>query len=177
MKLGDCAAAIALLFLVLVAPGCASAARAEEMIPTSFDVTSRHDKSVVVSGDGGKTTSGWGQSEIGNDEFVQAVVQALQRSAVFASVVQGQEADYRLHVVLGEVGAAKSDPEFTAQVTAAWTLTDRAGGKVLDETIAAEGSATLGDAFVGIKRLQIMKERAARANIRLGIERLSKLSL
>jgi hypothetical protein len=62
-------------------------------------------------------------------------------------------------------------------VTATWTLTDRAGTKLLDDTIAAEGSATFDDAFVGIKRLQIMKERAARANIRLGIERLSRLRL
>lgn len=177
MKYGEHAAAVALFFGVLIAPGCASAARAEEMVPTEFEVTDRHDKSVVVSADGGKSTSGWGQSEIGSEEFARAVVTALERSMVFKSAVQGQEADYRLQVVLGEVGATKSDPEFTAQVTATWTLTDRAGTKLFDETIAAEGSATIGDAFVGIKRLQIMKERAARANIRLGIERLSRLRL
>jgi hypothetical protein len=33
------------------------------------------------------------------------------------------------------------------------------------------------DAFVGTKRLQLTKEGAARANIRLGIERLSQLAL
>lgn len=176
MKSGDCAAAIALFFFMLVAPGCAAAARAEEMTPADFDVTRRHDRSVVVSGEGGKTTSGWGQSEIGDDEFVQAVVAALQRSCVFAAVVQGQEADYRLRVALAEVGLVGAF-DVTAKVTATWTLTDRAGTKVLDDTIAADGAATLGDAFVGIKRLQIVKERAARANIRLGIARLSQLSL
>lgn len=177
MKRGERLAAIGLILAVLTVPGCASPARAEEMTPTDIDVSNRHDKSVVVSADGGKATSGWGQSEISSDEFARAVVATLQLSMVFASVVQGQEADYRLHVVLGEVGATRSDPEFTAQVTATWTLTDRAGTKLLDDTIAAEGSATLGDAFVGIKRLQIMKERAARANIRFGIERLSRLRL
>lgn len=177
MKRGELAAAVGLLLAVLTAPGCASPARAEEMVPTDIDATDRHDKSVVVSADGGKATSGWGQSEISSEEFARAVVAALQGSMVFASVVQGQEADYRLHVVLGEVGSTRSDPEFTAQVTATWTLTDRAGTKLLDDTIAAEGSATFDDAFVGIKRLQIMKERAARANIRLGIERLSRLRL
>lgn len=177
MKHGENAAAIGLLLGVLIAPGCASAARAEEMVPTEFGVTDRHDKSVVVTADGGKPTSGWGQSEIGSEEFASAVVAALERSMVFKSAVQGQEADYRLQVVLGEVGSKKSDPEFTAQVTATWTLTDRDGTKRFDETIVSEGSATLGDAFVGIKRLQIMKERAARANIREGIERLSRLRL
>jgi hypothetical protein len=160
----------------LLVAACAAPARTEEMIPGNFDVASRHGGSITVSGDGGKATSGWGYSEIGTDEFVQAVVAALQSSMVFASV-QGRQADYRLHVVLGEVGAVPSDREQTARVTATWTLTDRVGTKLLDETITATGSATLGDAFVGTKRLQIMKERAARANIRLGIERLAKLEL
>lgn len=176
MKVRKCAAGV-LLSLTLVATGCASPARAEEMVPAEFDVTRRHDKSVVVTGDGGKATSGWGYSEVGTDEFVQAVVAAVQQSAVFASIGQLEEAQYHLHVVLGEVGAVPSDREHLAQATVTWTLTDRAGTKILDETITARGSARLDDAFVGIKRLQIMKERAARANIKVGIARLSSLSL
>ena len=178
MKSCDCAAAIALLGLVLVAPGCSSPARVEEMTPTAFEVTHHHGKSVVVSGDGGKATSSfWGHAEIGTDEFVQAVAAALRRSGVFAAVVHAEDADYRLHVALGEVGQESSGFDITAQVSATWTLTDRAGNKVLEDTFGARGTATLGDAFVGTKRVQIVKERAARENIRIGIERLSKLTL
>lgn len=178
MRVHRICAACALIGTILPGPGCSAPARAEEMVPVAATVTGRHAKSVSVTGEGGSETSEfWGHSQIGTEEFVQAVAQSLRVFGVFASVVRGEDADYHLHVVLVEAGNESDGFDITSRVKAKWTLTDRGGSKVLDETIGGEGAAGLGDAFVGTKRMQIVQERAARANIKAGVERLSKLGL
>jgi hypothetical protein len=89
-----------------------------------------------------------------------------------------RDADFALHVELLETTTPPSaDFSTTVGLAARWTLTDKAGGRVFEDTVRSEHTCTLGDAFVGTKRLQLTKEGAARANIRLGIERLSQLAL
>jgi hypothetical protein len=169
--------AVAVLTLAFVGPGCAAPARAEAMVPADYVVLHRHQKSVAVSTGGGQETSGWGYSYIGNDALAAAIHDALLRSGVFASVVHGDDADFRLHVELVSESAPAAGFETTFHLTAHWTLQDKAGAKVLDADITSQNTASVSDAFVGVKRLQLQKEGAACANIRLGIERLSQLTL
>jgi len=169
--------AFAGLALAPFASGCAAPARAEAMVPTDYVVLHRHSKSVAVTTAGGQETSGWGYSHIGNDALAAAITDALARSCVFASVVHGDDADYRLRVELISESPPASGMESTFQLTAHWTLQDKAGSKLLDTDIASECHASIHDAFVGVKRRQLQEEGAACANIRLGIERLSQLTL
>jgi hypothetical protein len=165
------------LGLAVFAVGCASPAQPSAMIPKSFNIT-KHlsgSVSVVVTG-GNKTNPAW-KSDISSEDFSTALVEALNQSALFASVASANT-DYRLAVQLVKVISPNWGLTFTDSVVSEWQLVRvRDSAVVSDEYITTSFSATPGDAFAAIKRLRLANEGAARANIAEGIRRLSGLNL
>jgi hypothetical protein len=66
----------------------------------------------------------------------------------------------------------------TVNLTANWKLTHIATRKIVyQDDISKSYTATVGDAFVAIKRLRLAEEGAARENITEGLNRISRLNL
>jgi len=66
--------------------------------------------------------------------------------------------------------------DFTVKMEAAWSLKKADGTVVMQESIKSEGTATMGDAFVGAERLRLANEAAARANIAAALDKIGKLN-
>lgn len=164
--------ACVLLFSQLTA--CESPIRAERMVPTDFDVESRHPYSVSVMTQGGKGTTAQ-RAEINDDAFREAIERSIMASAVFSTVVEG-DADYELSVIILEATrppAVLGSFSATVTVLTQWILS-RPSGTVFETFVETEHSSS---AFSGGKRWRLAKEGAARKNVREGIRRLSRFEL
>ncbi|MCL4456713.1 MAG: hypothetical protein M1147_05660 [Nitrospirae bacterium] len=158
--------------------GCATPAKHEGMIPTALEVAGKHSKTVSVSVQGGQETTWMSSSKISNEAFTEALVGAITKSGVFSSVIQGKDADYLLTVALFNLEQPVFGLSYTVKMVSDWTL-QRADNKavVWQESIKSEYTATLGDAIVGVTRLRLATEGAARDNIARGLAKISQLKL
>jgi hypothetical protein len=66
---------------------------------------------------------------------------------------------------------------FTVKMEAGWTLKRASGATVWQESIKSEHTATMGDAMVGVTRLRLATEGAARNNIATGLAKIGQLNL
>lgn len=162
---------VVLSCVMVTITGCSYRARPTAMIPDQVAVVHRHAGSVMLNTVG---TESWDETLINGDEFAAALERAIVQSGVFATVVRSSQADYRLYV---EAKATRSG-NVTAHVGGTWRLTNMRSGKVVfDEFITATAHKTIGDALVGMTRVQLAVEAATQAFIRDGLERLSRLEL
>ena len=172
------ALACCLCCLTLSAVGCASGAVAINMIPEDFELLRTHSNSVRVQTAGGRETEWYAGSQISDEAFLEALYHSLEKSSVFSKVVTEGEADYFLDVFITDVVQPLMAFNMHVSVVANWTLTKLPSKKVvLKELIPTPYTATVGDALMGLKRLRLANEGAARANIREGIRRISELEL
>lgn len=171
-------AALLLIVLLALTAGCASGVRPSAMVPQDFSVAVQSSRSVHASVSGADETDPMWGSQLSSSAFHEALVAAIQRSGVFATVVSGPEADYQLRVRLVDLDQPFAGFNMTVGLTCKWTLVNEAtGDSVMEATITSEHTAKVGDSLVGVKRLRIAREGAARENIREGIERVSRLTL
>lgn len=168
---------VLLLAWVTFSSGCASPARSGAMVPGTFDLAARHDASVSVGGEGGQETDPMWTSEISTREFVRAIESSLRNSGKFSTVIEGGPGDYRLQVNLASVDQPLFGFSFTVRISTRWILSDATDKVVFDDFIRSEHTTTTKEALAGVTRLRLATEGAARENIRLGIERLSRLQL
>ena len=163
---------------IAVLAGCASPAKYEAMIPSSFEMSKLHPQSVSVSASGGKETDSTGKPQISDAAFTQALTEAITRSKTFSRVVQGAGGDYVLTVAIISVDQPSIGFSFTVKMEAGWTLKRAAGGApVWQESIRSQHTAGATDAFAGVERLRLATEGAARNNIAQGLSSISKLNL
>jgi len=81
-----------------------------------------------------------------------------------------------LDVVIQRLHQPMAGTDMTVDMKVAWTLTNLAtGNEVWDEVIRSSHTATVGDEFVGICRLQLANEGAARENIRRGLKAIPRV--
>ena len=169
-----------LLLLVIAAMlvGCATPATFEGMVPGSFDIIQKHPHAVNVKVTGGQETSAMWKTQISNEAFAQALVEAINKTQAFSKVIQGTGADYLLLVTIFSMEQPTFGGAFTVNLEAGWTLTRADNGvKVWQEAIKSEFTATMGDAFGGATRLRLATEGAARNNIAAGLAKISRLNL
>jgi len=146
------------------------------MIPGEYQVTHRHAHTTSVEVAGGQKTNPAWASQISNPAFEEALTSAIQQSGVFSAVVNAGGADYQLKVTLVNLDQPMIGFNMTVNAVADWKLISAADKKpVFDEYIATPYTAKVSDAFVGVTRLRLANEGAARANIKEGIRRLSEL--
>lgn len=158
--------------------GCATPATHEGMIPTDYDTARKQAKSVSVQVGGGQATSSMGKSQISDEAFAKALVEAITKSQTFSQVVQGKGGDYQLLVNIVSMEQPTFGLDMTVKMEAGWTLKNIATGQVVwQEAIKSQHTATTGDAFVGTTRLRMANEGAARNNIKQGLARISRLNL
>ena len=176
--LGACA-----LGLLCVASGCVRTPRLDEITPSPVSAAAKSSYSVSVAAD--ESLKMMPDDGLGNtvprDRYVKAVERGLIASGLFARVAPRGQADYDLDVTVFRVTMGAPDGigyVLVYEVTAAWKLTKPGEATALfDERVSGRGRANFGDAFNGITRNTVARERAARASIAEGINRLSALTV
>jgi hypothetical protein len=171
-------AASALVFSVSLLGGCASPTTSNGMTPVAIQTTTKHAKSISLLVSGGKETNSIGKSQISDETFTQSITDAINSSKVFSSVVQGKGADYLLTVTMFNMNQPSFGTSFTVKMEVGWSLKRADTSAVVwQESIKSEHTATISDAFVGVERLKLATEGAAKNNISQGLSKISGLKL
>lgn len=158
--------------------GCASPAAKDAMIVSDMPEIQKSQKTVAIETQGGSETSSMGSSNISNSDFAKAIEDSIIQNGLFSQVVQRDGADYVLNVSIVNMSKPSFGASFTVDMEAAWSLSDRATGTVvMRESIKSSHTTTMGEAFVGVTRLRLAVEGAARENIRQGLTAISGLQL
>jgi hypothetical protein len=162
----------------LFSVGCASASKSSAMIPDSFTVHRAHQASVGLVVDGGQETNPMWTSQISNEAFRQALEASILSSGLFSAVLEVEDVDYLLQVELVDMEQPMMGFNMDVRLSADWRVV-KADSKevVFEQRVLGSHTATVGDAFAGVKRLRLANEGAARSNIQQGLERVSNLSL
>ena len=175
--------AIVLLATSLVM-GCVAMPRTENLKPTSVPVIQRIPRTVSLSVDPSITVypdRGLG-SRVPQDRYLEAVRQTLAESKLFAAISPKGEADYDLYATVFRERMIVADRVagyvLEYDIVADWRLVSADSGESLfHEEITGRGHANVGDAFNGITRNTVARERGAQETIEEGIRKLSELSL
>jgi hypothetical protein len=160
------------IFLV----GCASSAKMENMVyqGNSNIYPEELKESIEVSSvtGGEKTNAAW-TSEIDNDAFSSAL-----RDSLAAQDLLSDNGRYQLEVKMLEVDQPLFGFDMTVTTHVKYTITDTVNNVVIfDQAIDAPYTATMGDAFAGVKRLRLANEGSGKKNIESLLEELSKLDI
>lgn len=172
------------IVIVFVTSGCISTPRISRMVIDNVEIQSKHAASVCIireegveikydkQGFGGKITAA---------AYLKAVIESIKKSNLFSQVVSDGKEDYQLSATLTKSNFGTKDItgagySLRYTISAQWVLIDKKTSKILfDETITGTGGANFLDAFNGITRNTIARERAVKKNIAKGIQRLSSL--
>lgn len=167
--------------IVLITVGCVTPlpANRQAMAPASISIGTHHPYSVSVKTSGGSETENLGSSNISNAELQAAIESAITDSRLFQRVVRGSDGrDYELAVTLFELNKPLFGSTFTVTMETAWTLTRISDGRVVfRKGISSTGVATGSDTWIGVHRLRMAVEAAARNAISQGIQAIAETKL
>lgn len=171
--------ALVLFLFVLFLLGCASGSKMENMVYVeSEEVRGSYDPALtnavtVASLSGGKKTNPMWTSQVSDEDFSGAVKESL-----IAQNLHSDEGRFQLQVILLELIQPVFGFSFTVTTQVRYLLEDSSTESVvLDETIVGEFTATVSDAFAGIKRLRLANEGSVRKNIEGFFEKLAELRI
>lgn len=170
-----CASAVVLALFV---GGCATPSQPSAMV-VAAETTTQHPYSVSIAVTGGGETSSMGASNISSSDFAEAIRKSITESKLFAQIMDGAAAsDYQLEVQIVRLDRPSFGTSFTVNLEATWRLVHRADQQVVwEKAVMSSFTATMGDAFAGVKRLRLANEGAARNNIASAIREMSALQL
>lgn len=162
---------VLLLFLLTLA-GCTTVPiQTIDIIPHEL-TTWRHDPfTIKIAASGGKVTHAYGSAEISNEVFEMAVRESLQKLGLFKSIVNNNP-DYLLNIKFKQPQVPNGF-KMEATMIAYWQLVNPKSGNICWQSLVETShSAGLGDALSGVKRLRIVKSKAAMKNIETALGRL-----
>jgi hypothetical protein len=117
-------------------------------------------------------------SQVGNEELREAISASLRAHGLLCRAeTKRAAAPYTLRTVLADMEQPLGGLDMTVVVTVHYTIVDRHNAVVFDEKIVTPFTASVGDAFYGVKRLRIASEGAIRSNIAALITRLQALQV
>lgn len=146
--------------------GCAQAARVDQMAAaptTALPAASTLQHAVQVAGvSGGTKTNPMWMSKVGDAEFQSALSASLGAAGMLAN----GEGRYRLEAKLLQLKQPMIGFDMAVDSQVHYTLTETGTGKaVFDRDVIATFTATVGDAFLAVKRLQLANEGSIKKNI------------
>jgi hypothetical protein len=113
---------------------------------------------------GGSNTNPLWMSNVSDTEFESGLLSSLRSAGLLAE--NQSDAQYRLVANLQDLKRPLVGLDMSVTMTVRYTVSPLSGGApVFDEVVSAVGTATVGEAFAGVKRLQLANEKAAKANI------------
>ena len=168
-------APLAVLGIAASLAGCASGANPDAMVPTTsagFEAGSPLRGAIAVAAvEGGSETDPLWMSRVGNPALADALQVALRNEGLLAT--DPARAPYQLRMTLVEIDKPWIGFTYDVGATARYVLTPAQGGPVaLDETVATNGTASIGDSILANDRLRLASESAIRANIAEFVARL-----
>lgn len=161
---------IRLTFTLVIAvclASCATPTAPSQMTATGFPISGRTSEKVAVSVSGGEP----GVLKISDESFAEALRSSIQSSRVFGGV--SDQAPYRLEAFIGTLSQPMMGFSMTVDMKVSYMLR-KGGSTVWQRTISSTHTSTPGEAFVGVTRLRMATEGAARENIRLALQALSR---
>lgn len=164
--------------IAVVLGGCASPADRAAMTPQDIAISKHHPYSLRVQTGGGAETGALDSSNIADADLKAAIEDAVVKSKLFKSIVQGSDGDYELSVRVTSLAKPLFGASFTVDLETAWSLTrvsDRSA--VMRKSVKSSGTATMGEAFAGVTRLRMAVEAATRNNISQGLKAIAELNL
>lgn len=183
-----CAALLrAALFWALAAglAACAQPARVGGMVvaddpalsAAAADHPLRHAIALGEVGGGEDTNPLW-TSEVGNEEFAQALRLSLEAHGLLAPVPSASP--YVLDAELEKVGQPGGGLALTVTSTVTYRLMEIAGGAQpmlrYEDTVTAPYTAELSDSILMVERLRLANEGSIRENVSIFIARLLDVS-
>lgn len=165
----------AIISATLVLQGCATGANIQGMTyDKAAASTLMQGQLSVAPVKGGKNTNPLWTSQVSSEAFEGALKASLLKAGMLNQTGQGP-------LVLEANLVSLKQPAFgldmTVTATVGYVLKDAAGKNVLIETIVTPYTATVGDAFVAVKRLRLANEGAIRKNIEALLAKLEALNL
>jgi hypothetical protein len=170
--------AVAALAVVLLS-GCATTPTPGGMVPAQVAVAKHHTGKLAVTATSLSDSAAPAQPGVktGGALIAEAIVASVQQSKLFSQVVPRGDAQFVLAATLITNETPPWGGTLTARCEMGWVLTRSDGTAVWKELLTSEGTATGGDAFVGMQRAQIARERAIRENIAQAMTRIGALDL
>ena len=154
--------------LALMLNACSSGARMSAMVVplTAENIITEENKlyQSMELGEvsGGKKTNPMWTSQIGNEEFQQALLNSLKAHAL----ISVGDAKYKLTAKLLKIKQPLIGFSLTVRSTIQYELLEMQTQKVVyDKVVDVEYTAEFGDAMLGSKRLQLANEGAIKDNI------------
>ncbi|WP_299962156.1 hypothetical protein [uncultured Roseobacter sp.] len=155
---------LALLLSVAILAGCASGASPIAMKPTSIAPVSTSSIYAKQIGStdvtGGRETSPLWTSEISDTAFQSALDSALLEGGYIRDGGPLRVAADLIAVEQPLFGAS-----MTVEMTVRYRVLNSAGRALFDQTIRTPHTAAYNEAFLGVERLRLANEGAARANL------------
>jgi hypothetical protein len=169
--------ALALLSCALLMAGCATPANKDAMSAASISSIKKMPWSLSVQTSGGNQTNSTGSSDISNEDLRAAIEKSVTQTSLFKEVVKGRNGDYELSVTVARLNKPSFGASFTVEMEAGWSLVKSSDKSlVMRKSIVSTHTATMSDAFVGVTRLRLAVEGAARDNIKQGLESIAALN-
>jgi len=164
-------AALCALSLAACASASKPGAMVAELTETSILSENSNLRENVAVGDvgGGKETNPLWTSEVSSEDFAEALRQSFAAHAMLAT----GDGAYRLDAELVKLKQPFAGFNMTVTSIVDYTLTNVATGDVvLKETVEEAYTAKAGDAFMGVKRLQLANEGSIKGNIAQIIDKM-----
>lgn len=125
----------------------------------------------VVNVQGGTETNPLLMSDVSNADFRLALEASLRQIEYLAA---DQDGAYLITASIVDLKQPFAGLDMSVTAKVRYTVVPAAGGAALfDETIATTGTATMGEAFMGVERLRLANEASVKANIETFIKKLS----
>lgn len=167
-----------LVVLASFLAGCAAPVGKQDMVPVDLAVARQHSYSVQVRTSGGSETGAMDSSNISDADLKAAIEEAIGKSRVFKTVVQGSDGDYELSVRIVMLSKPLFGATFTVELETAWSLMKVSDRSVtMRRSFSTKGVATMDEAFAGVTRLRLAVEKAARENVAQGLRAIGELNL
>lgn len=167
-QLAVVSAAVSLLAL----GACASGARPEAMavLPSAVEAarpgTPGYQSIRVEAVQGGGDTNPLWLSNVSNAEFKTALESSLQTSGYFKA-----DGPWALTATMVDLQRPMAGFDLSVVSRVRYSVLDRSGTIVFDETVAATGTATMGDSLLAVERLRMANEASIRENIKAFLTR------
>jgi len=123
---------------------------------------------------GGRETNPMWVSNVGSSDFERALESSLNRAGLLATSRMGSRYTLTAHIL--KLDQPLMGASLTVTATVQYTLVERQSQRtVFDRPISASYTAKWSDAFLGVERLKLANEGAARENISRLIDNLASL--
>ena len=168
-----------LLATTMICTGCTAVAAKPEAMTVQIRLPIHKSPSTVaVAVMGGRDTSAMWTSQIADVDFAQALLQSVEQSGLFVQAPKDGSAKYLLQAFIVKINQPMIGLSMTVSMEVDYALARTEPKQVLwQKAVSSTYTAPLSEAFVGVTRLRLANEGAARENIEQAIQEMSQLQL